>query len=144
MKTCSYCGRENDIEVTRCIECGTEGFSAKAAATPDAPPVILDSGKAIKITASSALVSCYLKIDANGIAYCESVIGNRERRFRYDEISLVLLSPENLLSIQVGQEIFKLPIKPNDSKHQEGLQRLIAGTTSSLHASTFSYGQPST
>ena len=36
MKQCTYCGRENGDEATRCLECGTE-FGAPD--WPDAPPV---------------------------------------------------------------------------------------------------------
>ena len=37
MKACSYCGRDNDDEVVRCRECGTE-FPAPASAEPAAEP----------------------------------------------------------------------------------------------------------
>jgi hypothetical protein len=39
MKTCAYCGKENDDDAVCCRECGTEGFKESAAEDKPAEPV---------------------------------------------------------------------------------------------------------
>lgn len=38
MKTCAYCGKDNEDAAIRCFECGTEEFETDAAATTAASP----------------------------------------------------------------------------------------------------------
>lgn len=41
MKTCAYCGKENEDGAVACAECGTSGF--KVAAEPSSPPPLLST-----------------------------------------------------------------------------------------------------
>jgi hypothetical protein len=49
------------------------------------------------------------------------------RRVSFRQIDCVLLSTTNQLSLQIGRSVFTIPLKPNDAKHQEALDALIAG-----------------
>jgi len=48
MKTCIYCGRENEDQVTTCQECGTE-FGQAAATTTESPKEAEDTERFEKI-----------------------------------------------------------------------------------------------
>ena len=48
MKTCTYCGRENEDQATKCLECGTE-FVPDSASTEHAPKGPDETGRFEKI-----------------------------------------------------------------------------------------------
>ena len=50
MKSCTYCGRENEDQATKCQECGTE-FGQDSASTPQAPTESDETERFEKITA---------------------------------------------------------------------------------------------
>lgn len=88
---------------------------------------ILSSGKSWRIKANTFFMQRYMDVDDYGVTFCETAIGGGKRRFGYDEIECVCMSPENLLSFQVGNEVFSLPINPKKRKHQEAVSALIGG-----------------
>ncbi|MBC8009756.1 MAG: hypothetical protein H7067_06640 [Burkholderiales bacterium] len=49
------------------------------------------------------------------------------RRVSYRQINLLLLSSSNQLSLRIGPEYFTIPFKPDDAKHQQVLEALVAG-----------------
>jgi hypothetical protein len=73
----------------------------------------------LKINSSSLLEKVYLSVESDGVTFYKSAFTGSKRRFRFRDIECILLSPENLLSFQVGHEIFSLPVKPDNSKHQK-------------------------
>jgi hypothetical protein len=73
---------------------------------------------ALKINAGDLFTNRYLLVESDGVKFCESSLGGGVRRFRFHEIFCVLISPEHKLSFQVGQEVFTIPTKPENAKHQ--------------------------
>lgn len=51
------------------------------------------------------------------------------RRVSFRQIDLVLLSSTNQLSLRIGSEYFTIPFKPDDARHKEALDALVAGLT---------------
>lgn len=92
MKTCAYCGKENEHSATRCVECGTESFKSDTAvaaapqhAAPSSPELRLRD-----ILTDQAKLFRALVIVANG-AYLLSVLAPYvESHFlAYDSIDLI-------------------------------------------------------
>lgn len=81
----------------------------------------------LKIRASSAFENQFLKVDANGVRYRETAFFGRARRFRFDQIDYVLMSRDNVLSLQVGKEVFSIRTKPNKLKHREAIEAMLRG-----------------
>jgi hypothetical protein len=82
---------------------------------------------ALKIKAGDLLTNRYLIVQSDGVKFHETKFIGGTRHFRFHEIACVLLSPENQLSFQVAQEVFTLPVKPNDKKHQAVIAALLDG-----------------
>jgi len=79
----------------------------------------------MKITNRSFLTSHFLSVDSSGVKFSgESALGGA-KRFRFHQIECVLMSPDHKLSFQVGQEVFSIPIKPGDPKHQSVIDFLL-------------------
>jgi hypothetical protein len=78
----------------------------------------------LRIDASNLVTRRYLAVRSDGLIFCDGAVSN-ERRHRFADIVCVLLSPDNTLSFQVGQEVFSLPVKPDDRKHQETMNTLV-------------------
>jgi hypothetical protein len=76
---------------------------------------------AMKIKAGGFLSSTFLKITDKGVVYSEATAFMTTRRFNFGQIDLILMSPTNELSFQVGQELFKIKTKP---KHGRAIQLL--------------------
>lgn len=81
----------------------------------------------LTINANSFATQRYLQVTAAGVVFCETSFTGGKRTFPFDQIDCVLLSTGNLLSFQVGQEVFSLPVKPGNKKHQETINALIQG-----------------
>lgn len=79
----------------------------------------------LKIDASSLATRRVLIVDDNGVKFTESSFTSGTRKFRFDQIECILLSPEYLLSFQVGREVFSLPTKADNPKHQEAIVTLV-------------------
>ena len=80
---------------------------------------------ALKINAGSLLENRYLVVESDGVKFCETAFTGGKRHFRFHEIGCILLSPEHKLSFQVGKEVFSIPTKPNDAKHQEVIAAFV-------------------
>jgi hypothetical protein len=77
-----------------------------------------------KINASTFLAPRILKVDEKGVAFADASFGSA-KKFRFDQIDCVLLSPQNLLSFQVGRDLFSLPIRPDNKKHQQAVEAFL-------------------
>jgi len=78
----------------------------------------------LKINAGSLMASRFLKVEEKGIVFCNTdFVGSK--KFRFEQIDFVLLSPKSVLSFQVGKEVFSLPVQPNKKEHQEALTALL-------------------
>lgn len=80
---------------------------------------------AFKIDASSLVTRHSLTVQSDGVKYVESTITGSVRRFRFNEIECVMMSSANVLSFQVGQEVFSIPTRADKIKHQEVIATLI-------------------
>jgi hypothetical protein len=79
----------------------------------------------LKITASDFATKRYLEVNSEGVKFCESSFLGGVRRFGFKEIECILMSPENVLSFQVGQEVFSIPTKPEKEKHKQVIDTLL-------------------
>lgn len=116
MRICKYCGLENADELLQCGSCRT-----------DLPPTTLAPSdfKALKIKASDGFINRFLEVSPNGVSFQETALGGRPKKFGFHQIDLILLSASNVLSFQVGQEVFSLPTKPADANHQAAINHLV-------------------
>ncbi len=80
---------------------------------------------ALKISANSLTMNHYLVVRSDGVKYVERAFVGGTRWFRFSEIDCILLSPDHKLSIQVGWEVFSIPTKPDDAKHQKVIATLV-------------------
>lgn len=87
---------------------------------------------ALKISNSGPFKNHYLKVESDGVTFCETAIGRNTRRFRYRDIVCVLMSPAHTLSFQVGQEVFSIPTQPEDPGHQKVVAALLSEARRSL------------
>ena len=85
----------------------------------------------VTIRASSFFMKRYLTVKDQGVVFMETAALGGKRRFQFGQIDYVLMSPTNVLSFQVGQEIFSIPVKPWKPKHQLAMQKLKDGVSSS-------------
>lgn len=83
----------------------------------------------LRIKANSLATQRYIEVDVGGVLFVETAFAGGKRRFRFHEVELVLMSPDNHLSFQVGQEVFRIPVKPNNKKHQQVINALIQGVS---------------
>lgn len=86
----------------------------------------------LTIKANTFLTQRYLTVAAEGIVYCET--GGGKRKFRFEQIFCVCMSSDNVLSFQVGQEVFTLKVKPHKRKHQEVISSLLRELAETLPA----------
>jgi hypothetical protein len=82
---------------------------------------------ALKISSSGLFHRHYLVLKRDGIKYFENGMIFGARRFRFHDISCVLMSPDNVLSFQAGNEVFSILTKPEKARHQEAIAALLAG-----------------
>lgn len=80
---------------------------------------------ALRIKASSLFVARSLALDSAGVAFQEATVLSKTRRFAFGEIDCILMSPDQVLSFQVGTEVFSIPTKPSNKKHQETIRALV-------------------
>ena len=85
----------------------------------------------LTIRASSAVVSQFLKVNATGVRYRETALFGGIQRFRFDQIEYILMSPDNVLSFQVGMEVFSIQTRPYKRKHHEAIEAMLRGVRQS-------------
>jgi hypothetical protein len=78
----------------------------------------------LKIANNSLFQKHFLKVDSDGLKFYDGALLGA-RRFRFNQIDTVLLSPTNILSFQVGNEVFSIPTKAGDVKHQNVIDFLL-------------------
>jgi hypothetical protein len=90
---------------------------------------------ALKIRANSFFVTRYLKLKDWGVIFMETAAIGGRRKFTWGQIDFILMSPENVLSLQVGNEVFSIPTKPTKPVHQKviaQLQTMVAASQQSV------------
>ena len=88
------------------------------------------------IRANTFMTNRYLKVKDSGIEFCETSTFGGVQRFRFDQIECILISPDHVLSFQVGKQVFSLPVQPKKKKHKETVKQLLAGVKRSLRSGT--------
>lgn len=79
----------------------------------------------LKITNSSLFTKNFLIVDSAGVKFYDGTGFSGAKRFRFHQIECVLLSPDHKLSFQVGREVFSIPIKSDNAKHQAVINALV-------------------
>jgi hypothetical protein len=79
---------------------------------------------ALKISHNSLFSKHYLIVDSGGVKFYENSFGGA-KRFPFSRIECVLMSTDNKLSFQVGNEVFSIPTKPEDAGHQAVIEALL-------------------
>ena len=80
---------------------------------------------ALKIKASSLIEQCYLEVSGSGVKYCKTAFAGGVKRFAFDQIDVILMAPDKMLSFQVGKEVFSLRTKPSNRKHRQVIDTLV-------------------
>jgi hypothetical protein len=80
---------------------------------------------ALKIKASSFFIAHYLKLTERGVVFMETAAIGGKHKFDYGEIDLILLSPTNVLSFQVGGRVFSIPTRPDKPAHRQVIDELV-------------------
>jgi hypothetical protein len=81
-----------------------------------------------KISGSDLLVTRYIKFDTRkrileGQNSALFLVG--KKRFRFDQIDLVLYSADHQLTVTSGTEMLTVPIIANNAKHKAALDMLL-------------------
>ena len=92
----------------------------------------------LKIANSSLLYYRSLGIDEQKVVYRDGTGLRDEKTFAYGDVSAVLLSAQNVLSIQISYQIFKIEIQPNNPDHQHFMTMLARWCRQSLPPLTVS------
>lgn len=79
----------------------------------------------LKISNNSLLSKHYLAVDSGGVEFCEATAFGGLKRFPFSQVECVLMSPDHVLSFQVGKEVLSIPTNPDDAKHQEVINALL-------------------
>lgn len=79
----------------------------------------------LKITANSLISKHFLMVDSDGVKFYDGTGFASAKRFQFRQIECVLMSPDNKLSFQVGNEIFTIPTKPDNAKHKAAIDALL-------------------
>jgi hypothetical protein len=80
---------------------------------------------ALKINDSTSLEVRSLTVDSQGVRFRQTAFIGGRRRFRFNQIDCVLMSPTHVLSFQVGSEVFSVATKPQKRQHQETIEALL-------------------
>jgi hypothetical protein len=76
-----------------------------------------------EITNNSFLKKHVLTVDSSGLRFENPILG--ARRFRFHQVESVLLSTDHTLSFQVGNEVFSIPVKMENSDHKNVIDFLL-------------------
>lgn len=84
------------------------------------------------IKSNSFLEACALEVHGGGISYRRTAFMGGWEHFGFREIDCILLSPENVLSIQVGRKVLSLRVNPSKEKHKRVVEALLAAIRQSV------------
>jgi len=79
----------------------------------------------LKITDNSLFTKHFLIVDSGGVKFYENAAFGGAKRFQFSQIKCVLMSPDHKLSFQVDNEVFSIPTKPGNTKHQATINALL-------------------
>jgi hypothetical protein len=87
----------------------------------------------LKIKASTFTTQRYLEVFSDGVRYVETAALGGKRSIKFHEIDHVFLSEDGLLALQVGTEMFSIPINRSKADHLQALNALLQGVERSGH-----------
>jgi hypothetical protein len=77
-----------------------------------------------KISHNKLFAKHYMSVEPDCVEFYENAsLGTR--RFAFKRIEYVVLSPDNKLSFQVGEEVFSIQTVPGDAGHQAAIKALL-------------------
>ena len=79
----------------------------------------------LKISANSLFTKHFLIVDSGGVKFYDGTGFASAKRLQFGQIACVLMSPDHKLSFQVGNEVFSIPTKPGNPKHQATIDALL-------------------
>jgi len=82
---------------------------------------------ALKIDASTLLERIRMEVRSDGVLFSKGAFAS-SRCFRFRDIQCILLSTQNVLSFQVGNEVCSLLVKPDNPKQKKVIDMLVAET----------------
>ena len=86
----------------------------------------------LKIKVSSFAEARVLTIEQDCVCFQQTLFMGGKRRFDFSQIDCVLMSPNNELSFQVGDEVFTVPTKPGKRGHEAAIAALLEGVRRSV------------
>ncbi len=78
-----------------------------------------------------------LDVDTTGVSYLKGGLSSKKRHFAFSEIEYVLLSPGGLLAFQVGDEVFSIQTKPNDTNDRQAVETFVTEVRRSVSWGSF-------
>lgn len=79
----------------------------------------------MKIKANTLIEARFLAVDDRGVTFCQTWGLGGRRKFRFDEIDLILLSEDHVLTFRAHGELFSIPTTPGKKKHDEAIAMLV-------------------
>lgn len=86
----------------------------------------------LKIKGSTFVEVRVLIVERDGVRFQQTAFMGGKRRFAFSQIDSVLMSPNNELSFQVGDEVFTVPTKPGKRGHEAAIAALLEGVRRSV------------
>jgi len=81
----------------------------------------------LTIKANTFIEQRQLGVDAAGVYYRKTAFLGGSQYFRHQQIDCVTLSDKGMLAFQVGNEVFSIPVRPYDARHQAVIEALVRG-----------------
>ena len=81
----------------------------------------------LKIKASSLLEKRSLEVVQGGVVYTSGAVLSSPRSFTFGEIDYVMLSMDDVLSLQAGQEMISIQTRPGKPEHAQVIKALLRG-----------------
>jgi hypothetical protein len=84
-----------------------------------------EGSMAAVIRASTFATKRYLKVTDWGVDFLETALVGGRKKFSFGQIDYILISADNILSFQVGQQVFSIQTKPGKAAHQAAINHLV-------------------
>jgi hypothetical protein len=86
---------------------------------------------ALKISSSGLFKRSFLVLKKDGFKFYETGMFWGAKRYRFREVSTVMMGADHSLSFQVGLEVHSIETEPHNPKHQAVIAELLAGLEAS-------------
>jgi hypothetical protein len=79
----------------------------------------------LKISHNSLISRHYLAVDSGGVQYYENAAFGGARRVPFSKIDCILMSPDHMLSLQMGTKVYSIKVDMNNAKHKATVDALL-------------------